>query len=154
MSENNNDQARGREAEQSIGSLLRYRGRAISLARVRQGRAAEPFDILVDGKPIKIKTASMRGGKSSPDFRQWTFNIHRHGVVKETGLFGYILRLENFPGSRKAVHVFLRAPLERPTIVITLRSFLMNPEFYEGVQNFEKLAKGELTEELVATPSR
>jgi hypothetical protein len=146
MKSKHHSQDIGRIAERRVGAVLIMYGRSVSMARMRQGSNAEPFDMLVDGKPIEVKTAEPRklSSKSDANSFGWVFNIHRHGVVKENGLFGYVLRLENFPGSAYAVHMFFRAPLGVPTVQVSLKNILKRPEFYQAVQDFYKFAKGEI----------
>lgn len=141
-------QSLGREAEKSVGAVLRAHGRKVSFALRRQGVNAEPFDILVDDKPIEIKVAEPRklNRSSNEDSFGWSFNIHRHGALEETGLFGYILRLQKFPGSQHALHMFLRAPLDKLTVVVTFSTILKDPRWYQGVQDFYRFAKGEMNE--------
>ena len=95
------------------------------------------FDLLVDGWRIDVKT-----GKMDACF-EWTFNIHRHGVLKEDLIDFYILRLEGVPGTKGGwpVHLLLRSPVGRKTMRYTVRS-LISGDAVQAVE-FRKFAKGD-----------
>lgn len=139
-------ESRGKSGESRVAAVLLSYGRTVSRARMRQGIAAEPFDLLVDGKPIEVKTSipQLDGNGSKRTITVWRFNIHRHSVLKEQNLFGYILRFDDFPGTRSALHMFFKAPLRRKVMSISLSSILKKPEYYHAVQDFYRLARGEL----------
>jgi hypothetical protein len=84
---------------------------------VRICRRLWPFDALVNGKRVEMKAARFSKGKLK-------FNIHRHNVLDESSVDVYILRLDDFPYSRKAVHLVIPAPIGRHTVSITIRSLL------------------------------
>lgn len=79
------------------------------------------YDILANGKRIEAKQSEFGSGRK----QAWFFNIHRHGVVEESQVDFYILRLEAAPIFKAAIHLVLPAPIGRPTIVISLRSLLV-----------------------------
>lgn len=84
-----------------------------------------PFDLLVRSFKVEVKCAKPIKG-------EWKFNIHRHNKVKESNVDFYILRLDKFPYSKKAMHLVLKAPLRKPTVTVTIRSLL---EKYHGQCN-------------------
>lgn len=84
---------------------------------VRKAPAHAPFDLLIRQLRIEVKCAAYNG-------RRWKFNIHRHNKLNEKQVDYYILRLEKFPQSSKALYLVMKAPLKRMTIDVTIRSLL------------------------------
>ena len=110
----------GNKGVDSIIAILRGRGYV-----AKKASYSSPFDILVNGKVrLEIKTGTPRGTGNFGLRKGWVFNIHRHGRVKESDVDVYILRLNNVPGFKYAIHLIIRAPLKVPTLVITLRSLI------------------------------
>jgi hypothetical protein len=89
------------------------------LPTAKRAKYKDSFDILYGEKRIEVK-ASRRS-----DNGLWYFNIHRHGVLKEDGIFAYIFRVEDVPGFEYALHLVVPAPLGRSTIVLSLRSLIL-----------------------------
>jgi hypothetical protein len=91
---------------------------------MRHGRSVEmmpyicPFDLLVDGYTrVEVKIAKFNG-------KSWDFNIHRHGKVNEKFVDAYILRMENVPGFKAAIHLIIQSPLNTQTVHISFRSLI------------------------------
>lgn len=126
----------------TIAMALRNRGRDVRVPAIRSGPRASNYDVLVDGRRIEIKTAAPQISETLGV--SWKFNIHRHAVLAEENVFGYVLRLEKFPGSKKALYMFMRAPIDRKTLEVSMRNILVNPRFYQAVQDWYLFAKGEL----------
>ena len=145
MAEKGIPQKFGRTGEELVATLLSRYGCKVSRARKRQGINAEPFDLLVDGKPIEVKTSHPHLPAKRPGLVFWRFNIHRHAILSEDKIFAYVLRFENFPGCNCGLYMFFRSPLERKVLTITLAAILKRPEYYNAVQDFYKFAKGEFT---------
>jgi len=131
----------GSIAEYKVGSLLSSYGR-----KVERQTWASPFDLLVDGYRVEVKCAKpqVRRGSGIP---QWQFNIHRHGILSEHADF-YILRLEKVPFTKAAIHMLLRAPLGRLTVIISFRSLLNGQAIH--VADFYSFAHGQLPEQKAA----
>src|ERR1700690_3352708 len=108
------DQRQALQAELKVAKLLNQYGRS---ARVTQ--YSSPFDLLVDGWRIELKSSEPRGQNV-----EWNFNIHRHGILNEVNVDFYILRLEKVPGSKAAVHLLFKSPVKTPTIRISFRSVI------------------------------
>ena len=122
----------GLEAEYAVYHVLLNHGR-----EVQKGRYNEPFDILVDGKiRVEVKTCSSVMKKGTP---HWFFNIHRHGKLNESGVDAYVLRMENVPYSKYAMHLLFLAPLGKKSVLISARS-LMN-QYVEAALHFKNFSR-------------
>ena len=108
-------QIRGSHAETLVKSILLAHGRKVEAMPYNS-----PFDLLVDGIWKCDVKCSAALDKIWPT---WFFNFHRHNKLNEN-LDAYILRLENVPGHKKAVHLLFRAPTKVKTITFTLRSLI------------------------------
>jgi hypothetical protein len=119
--------------EYKINSNLRYCGRD---SRVTSYMCA--WDLVVDGWKMEVKSAD-------PTKQQgvgfcWFFNIHRHGILKESCDF-YILRLQGIPGFKsKALHLLVKAPFGKKTLMLTFPSLLRKHHQY--LTNFDDFASG------------
>lgn len=93
-----------------------------------------PFDVLLDGKiKIEIKT-----GHYSEKYKQWTFNIHRHNILDESGVDFYVLRFNSIPGTNRAIHALYKAPLKKRTMTFSIRQ-LLEGKIHQSVKDFRKL---------------
>lgn len=135
----NAPQRLGSDAETSVAQLLRAHGRTV----ISQGYY-DPFDLLVDGRRIEVKSATPRtdGGNLF-----WLFNLHRHGVIAED-YDAYVFRLEAVPYSKYAVHLFAPAPIGRMSFAVSFRS-LLNGDAMMAL-DFQKFARGEMCAKLEA----
>jgi hypothetical protein len=126
----------GREAEYKVRSVLLTHGRKVQL-----GRHNEPFDLLIDGKTrIEVKTCGSVVNKGVP---RWFFNVHRHGTLDESEVDAYVLRMENVPFSKYAMHLLFLSPVGKKAIVISARSLLN--QYLEKAIDFQRFCKtGEL----------
>lgn len=88
------------------------------IPNARPAQHGEKGDIICGSKHVEVK--SCRGRNKG----EWGFNLQRHGVLDETDIDAYILRLDNVPGFERAIHLVLPAPFRRSTITITLRSLM------------------------------
>jgi hypothetical protein len=102
--------------------------------KVKRMPYMSPFDLLVDGARVEVKTATLKR-------QQWLFNLHRHGKLSESTDW-YILRLEGVPLSKAAIHLLLRAPAGKTTIAVTLRSLLNGQSAW--ADDFKRFARGEM----------
>ena len=132
----------GLSAEDHVLNLLRYHGRKVS-----KQKYLERFDLLVDGYRCEVKCAKPhKDGEYGID---WLFNIHRHGLIKEDAVDFYILRLEDVPYSKAAIHMVFKAPLGIATTLISVRS-LLNQHYAKAVSDFYALANGLLGQRVEA----
>jgi hypothetical protein len=103
----------GIQGEERVLKLLKTYGRSCD----RQFHQ-DPFDILVDGWRVDVKTAvpvEYHGGY------RWLFNLH-HGGRPITGCDFFVLRLEDVPFSVRPVHLLLGAPFPTLTVAVTVQS--------------------------------
>lgn len=137
----NRSQHLGIEAENKVRSTLCAYGRKVESAGPR-----DSYDLLVDGLRVEVKCAARQhDGKYSIT---WKFNLHRHGVLSEqTDL--YILRLEEVPYSKAAIHMLFKAPMGVTTISVSMRA-LLNQDWAAAVSDFYAFAKGEYGRKEVA----
>jgi hypothetical protein len=76
-----------------------------------------PWDFEVNGLRIEAKCSSYSKGR-------WNVNIHRHGILNEKVDF-YVVRLEGCPFWKNAIHLVLKAPLNKHVINISPRSLMV-----------------------------
>lgn len=106
---------KGREAVYAVAAWLGAHGYPVSI----QKEHTSPFDLLCAGKRIEVKVSPRR-----PSDNIWFFNIHRHGIMSEGAVDVYILRLENVPDFKYAIHLIIPAPIGKATVQISLRSLI------------------------------
>ncbi len=124
----------GLRAQESVAALLRSACR-----RVERMPYNSDYDLFIDSK-WKCEVKSAKPISTRPmNGPSWFFNVHRHGVVKENCHF-YVLRLEDVPGHKYAVHLLVRAPVGTKTVCFTLRSLIETAA--PMVQEFDNLKKG------------
>ena len=129
---------RADEAERTIAEILSRNGRQV----VRMGRKS-PFDLMVDGQRVEIKTGRPRlidADHRTPSHR---FNIHRHNILHERTEW-YIFRLERAIDNA-SVYVLLKAPIRRKTFAIS-RVSLERGKWNRHIENFNKLCAGKWAE--------
>jgi len=135
----NMDQAKGHDAENEVGMLLRSGGkRFVKRLHGPQG------DLLIDDRlKIEVKTAAPRiaDGKFS-----WQFNIHRHGILNEQADY-YLFRFEHVPGCEKPIYAVYKGPLGVMTVNFSMRKMLYT--LGPALQLFEDLKHGKLTTEVL-----
>jgi hypothetical protein len=95
------------------------------------------FDLLMDGK-VRLEVKTSRPRKENKNGLAWKFSIHRHNKLNESGVDFYILRFEGVPGSSKAIHALLRAPLRKLTVEYSQRQMLEGA-IANAVQAFRRL---------------
>lgn len=125
-------QENGAAAEWKACQILRNHRRLVQKARYN-----EPFDILVDGKirvEVKASTPSRNRGRLT-----WTFNVHRHGILREECVDVYIFKLEEVPESKAAVYLLFKAPLKKKTVIVSFKSLL--DRYGWGAWNFHNFIK-------------
>lgn len=129
-------QHRGDDGQDHVGKILREYKHRVKMGG-RRGVNADKWDILVDGRwHIEVKTAGRRDIRGVPG---WVFNIHRHGVLDESKVDFYVLRLEEVPYSKYAIHLLLPSPLKQLTLLVTFRKFLNG--FGQYAEAFHKFCK-------------
>jgi hypothetical protein len=133
MSENNN--AFGKAGERRVQMVLYQHGR-----KTKRMKYACEFDLLVDDIwRVEVKTAKPQ--KRSGEQSTWKFNLHRHGKLLENTDW-YILRMEDVPFTKRAIHLLLRSPVGKPSITVTLRGLLNGKSIWTS--DFKRFAKGEI----------
>lgn len=105
----------GFRAEIKVAALLIGYGHRVSRMRLK-----EKFDLLVNGRiRVEVKAAT-RGADG-----RWHVNISRRGVLNETTVDLYIVRLDGIPGFKLPLHLLFNSPLRRKAFNFTLRSLLL-----------------------------
>lgn len=110
------------------------------LPTAKPAKFHDSFDIFYGDRRIEVKASEFNG-------ECWRFNIHRHGVINETGIYAYIFRLDNVPGFIPcAIHLVIPAPIRRSTIAISMRSlltywgrFFNRVDYIEPIKELRKL---------------
>jgi hypothetical protein len=130
----------GSKSERAIAYLLRrtYGRRVVTMDQ------KGPFDLLVDGWRVELKAANRTEQAGQP---RWMFNIHRHGVLEETTDF-YVLRLEDVPYSKYAIHLLYRAPIGVTVINVSMRNLLNGTSM--RAEEFYRFARGEFGKREIA----
>jgi len=113
---------------------LHLRSRRVSIKK-RQYKSS--FDFLVGEDRVEVKTAVLR--KMGTGASAWTFNIHRHGILKN-GCDYYVFLLEGFPLVRQTIYLLFKAPLKKKTISIGLRAFIQG-KYMKHATAFEEWIK-------------
>jgi hypothetical protein len=125
----------GKRGEENVAMVLYQSGR-----KVKRMSRRSPFDLLIDDTwRVEVKVAGMRMCEGAP---LWSFNLHRHGKLNEKNVDWYILRLEDIPFCKYAIHLLLRAPAKQLVVSITLRSLLNGQA--ELATKFQKFADGKI----------
>jgi len=115
------------------------------LKGLQKAKHADSFDLIYQEKRIEVKASRM------DQSGLWHFNVHRHGVIKEDGIFAYILRLEGVPGFEHALHLVIPAPLKVYTLVLSLRSLILHwGRFANNLQLIEPSLRKNKTKRLNA----
>ncbi len=131
----------GSDSERRVASILRqFYGREVIAMAYNSS-----FDISVDGWRVELKAA--RPNTTKEPYPVWVFNIHRHGVLNEVTDF-YILRLEQVPFTKSAIHLLFRAPIGVTVLQISPR-MLMNG-LSSHTEEFYKFARGEYGQKVIA----
>ena len=128
MAKNNKPQKIGSLAEKHVGLLLRGRG-----FKTVRAPYLSPFDLVVDGARIEVKCANPSSQNS------WKVNIHRHGVLKEERVDGYVIRLYKVPLTKKPLNLVFRAPLGVLTMNFSYKSLIA--EYSSAIDNWALLHK-------------
>jgi hypothetical protein len=102
----------GIDGQQQVYAWLRLQG-----FETFQADYNAKYDILCNGKKVEVKTAEYVNGG-------WSVNIHRHGILNESDVDLYVLRLEGGPLFKYAIHLIIPAPVGKLRINITPRSLL------------------------------
>lgn len=116
----------GITGQRLVGKLLRDFGRNVE----DQGPRA-PFDLLVDGYRIEVKTGRIKPGGF------WFLNVQSNGILDERSDF-YVFRLE---GSGEPIHLLLKSPLGVRGVKVSERS--LSTRFSSAILDFQAFAKGE-----------
>lgn len=105
-------------AEDSLAQIFRVYGRSVQQMK----KTHVPFDLLVDGLRVEVKTA--RPSQHSKYGPIWSFNIHRHGKIKEGLVDLYILVFEKVPYCINPIYAAFKSPLSTPTLNFSLRQMI------------------------------
>lgn len=96
------------------------------------------FDLLVDGKwRCEVKTSRPTNRKQH---RSWFVNFHRHGKLSES-VDLYIVRLEEVPEHKYAIHMLIKAPVGIKTMAFSMRSLIETAA--PMVKDFRDFSKGQ-----------
>lgn len=106
----------GLAAQQRIGNWLRNHYR-----EVKPMSYGSPYDFLVCGKRVEVKACPC---VEIGDQLLWAFTIQGHWKHAERNVDVYVLRLENIPGFKSAIHLIIAAPIRRSTVSISLRNLI------------------------------
>lgn len=105
----------GLSAEKRFAAILHAYGHEVKVMP-RQSK----YDLLVDKVyRVEVKCALYDERRGNA-----LVNFHRHGVLCETDVDFYLLRIENIPGFKSAISLLFKAPINRLTLKITLRSMI------------------------------
>jgi hypothetical protein len=123
----------GRRGEKNVAGLLRDFGRHVKLQSYHGS-----FDFLIDGQyRVDLKTARPTSTQKRPT---WLFSIKHHGILRENCDF-YILRLEDVPYSKLAIHLLRAAPFGHGQVKVGLWSLLTRHA--DDVARFYRFARRE-----------
>jgi len=130
----------GRHGEDAVYQMLC----SVYGRNVRRMPYSHPFDLLVDGIRVDVKTAnSHRTSKHNKEFITWSFNIHKAGIVLSSQADCYVCRLEGVPYTSQAIHLAFVSPIATPTINISMRA-LLNQGYAKEREQFIALTQGTL----------
>jgi len=111
----------GNDGQEHVRQILYNQHRRVQMG-ARSGPGADKWDILVDDRwHVEVKTARPRDIDGRPT---WVFNIHRHGILDESKVDLYVLRLEKVPYSKAAIHLLIPSPLRVFTLEVSFRKLL------------------------------
>ena len=113
----NSNDFKGVKAVKNVAMLLRNHGYDVKFMPSRG--TPSPYDLLVNFRRVEVKVCPLSGSRG-----QWQFNIHRHGVLDESMVDVYILRLERVPGFKAALHLVIPSPIGQRVLIISLRALL------------------------------
>ena len=116
----------GTSAEKKIVDALRKRGFKSIRAPYRS-----PFDLVVDGARVEVKCAR------STSKGRWVVNFHRHGILDESKVDAYIVRLMDVPSSLFPIHLVFKAPTGTLSVGYTFRSLVT--DYASSVENWKLL---------------
>ncbi len=109
--------SKGVHSVAAVAALLKWHGHQVKI--MPTSGEPSPYDLLVGEKHrVEVKVCARR----TDGF--WFFNIHRHGILDESSVDAYILRLEQVPEFKCALHLVIPAPIKRSTVTISLRSLI------------------------------
>jgi len=102
--------------------------------------------MIVDGMRVDVKTATPRKHYLKYDLISWDFTIGKpriSTIEPDSKPDCYVLRLEEVPFSKHAIHLLMLAPVERPMIYISMRALLVQ-KYHKEYEQFLALTKGKL----------
>lgn len=134
-------QLRGKAAEASVADILRTYGRSVSPSTHTQS----DFDLTVDGHLVDVKCSGAHTDKYG---LHWFISFSHHGKLDESGKDFYILRLEEVPHVRGAVHLLFHAPLGKATMRLNMSQLV--GEYAGAIARFYIFAGGGYQKEKVA----
>lgn len=119
------------EGELKTAAVLCTFGRKVR----RMPQSHCPYDLLVDGLKVEIKTANptKKNGRVV-----WQFSIHRHKILDESNVDFYIFVFQNVPGSNNSIYAKFPSPLGKKMIQFSFRK-LLEGAIADQVKDFRKL---------------
>jgi hypothetical protein len=105
--------------------------------------ARAPYDLIVDGIRVDVKTGFPRRQYAKYDLISWQFYIYKDGASPKIQPDCYVLRLEDLPYSKHAMHLVCLAPIQSPTINISIAS-LLKQRWAKEYQQWIDLTQGKL----------
>lgn len=131
-----NAQAFGKAAEGSVAALLRKAGRKIKMRGYY-----DRIDMDVDGLHVELKAA--RPCTNSQLTVSWRFSLHRHGKISQELPDFYLLRLEQVPYTKHAIHLIIPGDTKTKTFSVGING-LLSQDFADNAKMFDRLRDGTL----------
>jgi hypothetical protein len=110
----------GRSGEVNVCSLLRRAGRRANVVKHRR-----PYDLLVDGWKIDVKTAKPHLNYCNGNVPTWMFRIHSNYKMREHETDFYVFRFEQVPYFRQPIHLLVKSPIQKPFVAVSLRQLII-----------------------------
>lgn len=118
---------------------LKLYGMGFESVRREKKRHKNRFSIIVNGVNVEVKIArANRQGK-------WKVNIHRHGLVDETGVDAYLIILRDVPGNGlMPLYLVFSAPVSTQTFEFSfsslMRQYKQNIDAWDTLREIAKTA--------------
>jgi len=129
------NQDRGNNGQLQLAQYLRYHKIPVSTMPYNCS-----YDLQVKDCRIEIKTAALREVSSTG--YGWSFNIHRHGVIKNDCDI-YVFILHEVPHTHYSIYLLFPAPIDKTVIEIGVKDFFQGrylkqaEAFSEWVKNLK-----------------
>ena len=99
------------------------------------------IDMNVDNWRVELKAA--RPQTNAQLTMYWNFNLHRHGKISQEPPDFYLLRLEQVPYTKNAIHFVIRGDIKIKTFRIGMNG-LLSQDYAENARMFNQLRDGTL----------